>query len=167
MKLDMKKREDHQSSQVQHMTQLTQPMEIFVIEDNPADIRLVMEAFREQPTRSRLTFARDGIHALEVLRPSSGVRKDQLPDLIILDLNLPGKSGFEILSVIKSHKDLRHMPVVVLSSSHNSEDIKKAYDLHANCYVTKPVDLDPFISLMRSIEHFWVHVAKVPKPQKV
>lgn len=129
---------------------------ILLVEDNPGDVRLVRESLRESSLPHHLTVAMDGVEALEHLR--EGVR----PDVILLDLNLPRKDGREVLAEIKADPVLRSIPVVVLSSSDAQDDVAAAYGLHANCYVTKPVDLDHFLEVVESIQRFWVGVAKLP-----
>jgi len=140
----------------------TEPIEILLIEDNAGDVRLTIEALREGRVRNRLTVARDGVEALQVMRREGPHANARLPDLILLDLNLPRKDGREVLAEIKSDPALRRIPVVVLTTSQAEEDIVKSYDLHANCYVTKPVDFDSFISVIRSIDNFWLSVVKLP-----
>ncbi len=136
------------------------PPEILLVEDNPADVRLIREALKESVIQSTLQVAPDGVEALALLRGegSPAVR----PDLILLDLNLPKKDGREVLTEIKQDSSLRLIPVVILSSSPAEQDILRAYDLHANCYVTKPVDLDQFITVVQSIENFWFTIVKLP-----
>ena len=134
-------------------------LEILVVEDNPADVRLLQEAIKESGITTILHVAGGVIEALESLE-----RKDQhqarvSPDLILLDLNLSGYQGFDFLSHLKTDPILRRIPVIVLSSSSRQEDISKSYDLHANCYLRKPVDLEPFVDLIKSIENFWSRIA--------
>ena len=141
---------------------LTRPAEILLVEDNPADVRLTREALREGKVRNNLSVAADGVEALAFLRREGSYADAVVPDLILLDLNLPRKDGREVLEEIKADPALRHIPVVVLTSSQAEQDILRAYDLHANCYVTKPVDLDQFIHVVQSIEDFWFTIAKLP-----
>ena len=138
-------------------------VDILLVEDNPGDVRLTMEALREGKVRNNLMVARDGVEALAMLRregPHGGAPR---PDLILLDLNLPKKDGREVLAEIKSDPQLKTIPVVVLTTSKAEEDILKTYELHANCYITKPVDLEQFISVVRSIDDFWLSIVKLPR----
>jgi two-component system, chemotaxis family, response regulator Rcp1 len=134
------------------------PIEILLVEDNAADVRLTKEALQEGKVRNNLTVARDGEEALEILRRPAAVR----PDLILLDLNLPRKDGREVLATLKADPSLKHIPVVVLTTSSAEVDILKSYQLHANCYITKPVDLEQFVNVVRSIDEFWLTVVKLP-----
>ncbi len=138
------------------------PVDILLIEDNPGDVRLTQEALREGKIRNRLTVAKDGVEALTVLRREGPYASSPRPDLILLDLNLPRKDGREVLSDIKADEQLRRIPVVVLTTSKAEEDILRTYDLHANCYITKPVDLDQFIEVIKSIDDFWLTVVRLP-----
>ena len=140
------------------------PIEILLVEDNAADVRLTKEALREGKVHNRLTVARDGVEALEVLRRAGKYADAARPDLILLDLNLPRKDGREVLAEIKADDDLRRIPVVVLTTSSAELDIVKSYDLHANCYITKPVDLDKFVDVVRTIDEFWLSVVRLPRP---
>ncbi len=141
---------------------LTRPIEVLLVEDNPADVRLTEEALKEGKVRNRLHSVPDGVEALAFLRREGRYADAVRPDLILLDLNLPRKSGREVLGEIKTDRALRHIPVVILTSSEAEKDIAQAYDLHANCYVTKPVDLDRFIEVVKSIEGFWFSIVKLP-----
>jgi two-component system, chemotaxis family, response regulator Rcp1 len=141
---------------------LGRPVEILLVEDNPGDVRLTREALREGKVRNNLAVAVDGVEAIAYLRKEGEYVNAVRPDLILLDLNLPRKDGREVLEEIKADPALRHIPVVVLTSSQAEEDIVRAYDLHANCYVTKPVDLDQFIRVVESIEDFWFTIVKLP-----
>ena len=138
------------------------PTEILFVEDNPGDVRLTQEALREAKMRVNVRVAWDGEEAIEYLRQEGPYADAPRPDLILLDLNLPRKSGREVLSEIKADRDLRSIPVVVLTSSKAEEDIAKTYNLHANCCVTKPADLDQFIRVVQSIESFWLTIVKLP-----
>jgi two-component system, chemotaxis family, response regulator Rcp1 len=129
---------------------------ILLVEDNPGDVRLVRESLRECGLPHRLTVAMDGVEALERLHGA------ERPDVILLDLNLPRKDGLEVLEEVKADPGLRSIPVVVLSSSDAQDDVAAAYALHANCYVTKPVDLDQFLEVVATIQRFWMGVAKLP-----
>ena len=139
------------------------PIEILLVEDNPADVRLTEEALREGKVKNRLAVARDGLEALEFLRRQGKFANATRPDLILLDLNLPRKDGREVLAEIKNDDDLKLIPVVVLTTSSAEQDILKSYKLHANCYITKPVDLEQFVSVVRSIDDFWLTVVRLPK----
>ncbi len=138
------------------------PIEILLVEDNPGDVRLTKEALREAKVYNNLYVAKDGVEALAFLRREGSFADAMIPDLILLDLNLPRKDGREVLTEIKADEELRRIPVVILTTSESEEDILRTYDLHANCYVTKPVDLDQFIHVVRSIEGFWLTVVKLP-----
>ena len=138
------------------------PVEILLVEDNEADVRLTIEALKEGKVRNRLAVARDGVEALEFLRRQGKHQNAVRPDLILLDLNLPKKDGREVLAEIKDSEDLKRIPVVVLTTSKAEEDILKTYNLHANCYITKPVDLEQFISVVKSIDDFWLTVVRLP-----
>jgi CheY-like chemotaxis protein len=138
------------------------PVEILLVEDNPGDVRLMQESLREGKIRVRLSVAADGEEALAWLRREGAHQAAPRPDLILLDLNLPRKDGREVLAEIKADEHLRRIPVVVLTSSQAEKDIIASYDLRANCYVTKPVDLDQFMGVVRSIEDFWLTVVTLP-----
>ena len=142
---------------------LSRPVEILLVEDNPGDVRLTREALREGKVRNNLHVAPDGVEALAFLRKEGRYADAVRPDLILLDLNLPRMDGREVLAHIKADASLRYIPVVVLTSSQAEQDIVRAYDLHANCYVTKPVDLDQFIHVVKSIEDFWFTIVKLPE----
>ncbi|MBI2382883.1 MAG: response regulator [Gammaproteobacteria bacterium] len=137
---------------------------IFLVEDNPADIRLTQEVLREAGVTHRMQVARDGAQALAMLRRLDGYRDLPEPDLILLDLNLPRKDGRQVLAEIKQDPELRHIPVIVLSTSHADADIAGCYQAHANCYLTKPVDLEEFSEMARVLAAFWLrHVRRAPK----
>jgi CheY-like chemotaxis protein len=135
----------------------TQPISVLLVEDDPGDVVLIEEAFEHNKVRNTLKTVGDGVEAMEYLR--SG---DQRPDLILLDLNLPRKDGREVLAEVKADPELRSIPVVVLTTSKAEEDILRSYDLHANAYVTKPVDFNRFIEVVRQIDEFFVTVVKLP-----
>ncbi len=139
------------------------PVEILLVEDNPGDVRLTIEGLKEGKVKNNLQVVEDGAEALAYLKRQGKYQDAVRPDLILLDLNLPRKDGREVLSEIKADEDLRHIPVVVLTSSKAEQDILKAYSLHANCYITKPVDLDQFIAVVESIEDFWFTIVKLPR----
>jgi CheY-like chemotaxis protein len=143
----------------------TQSIEILLVEDNPGDVRLTQEALRDGKLHTRLSVVRDGEEALAFLRRQGPHAAAPRPDLILLDLNLPRMSGQEVLSEIKNDEHLRRIPVVVLTSSQAEQDILTSYDLNANCYITKPVDLEQFIRVVRSIEDFWLTVVKLPRSE--
>jgi two-component system, chemotaxis family, response regulator Rcp1 len=140
----------------------SRPISILLVEDNPGDVRLTREALREGKVQSELQVARDGVEALDLLSRRGPYANAPRPDLILLDLNLPRKDGRELLAELKADETLRRIPVVVLSTSRAEEDIRRSYDLHANCYITKPVDLDRFIEVVKSIDAFWLGVAELP-----
>jgi chemotaxis family two-component system response regulator Rcp1 len=138
------------------------PIEILLVEDNLGDVRLTKEALKEGKVYNNLHWAKDGVEALEFLRREGAHKDAPRPDIILLDLNLPKKDGREVLSVIKNDQQLKHIPVVVLTTSKAEEDVLRSYELHANCYVTKPVDLDKFIVVVQSIDRFWLTVVTLP-----
>lgn len=138
------------------------PLEILLVEDNPADVRLTREAFAEGKVLNKLVVAKDGVQALQILRREGVHASAVRPDLILLDLNLPRKDGREVLAEIKEDADLRRIPVVVLTTSHAETDIIKSYNLHANCYIVKPVDLDQFIHVVQAIDRFWLTAVVLP-----
>lgn len=137
-------------------------IEILLVEDNPGDVRLTQEALKEAKVKNKLHVANDGVEAMEFLRKEGKYENVPRPDLILLDLNMPRKSGIEVLSEIKGDDHLKNIPVVILTVSKNEEDILKSYNLHANCYITKPVDLDQFLNVVKSIEDFWLTIVKLP-----
>lgn len=139
------------------------PIVILLIEDNPADVRLTEEALKEGKVRNTLSVARDGEEALAYLRRQGRYADAARPDLILLDLNLPKMDGREVLAQIKTDPTLRRIPVVVLTTSKAEEDIVKSYNLHANCYITKPVDLEQFITVVKTIDDFWLTVVRLPR----
>ena len=138
------------------------PVEILLVEDNPADIRLTKEALKESKIYNNLHIVMDGIEAMKFLKNQEKYKNEPKPDLIILDLNLPKKSGKEVLEDIKKIDNLKRIPVVVLSMSSAEEDILDSYDLHANCYISKPLDLKQFEKVVKSIEQFWFSIVKLP-----
>jgi chemotaxis family two-component system response regulator Rcp1 len=141
---------------------LEKSIEILLVEDNPSDVRLIQEAFKEVKLRNCLSVVRDGEEGLMFLKQESMYRDAPRPDLILLDLNLPRMDGRELLERIKKCPQLHRIPVVVLTSSKAEEDIVRSYDLHANCYITKPVDLNQFIRIVQSIEQFWLTIVRLP-----
>lgn len=142
--------------------EMGRPVEILLVEDSPGDARLTLEALKEGKVRNNMNVVKDGIEALAFLRHEDKYACAPHPDLILLDLNLPRKDGREVLAEIKEDPDLKRIPVVILTMSKAEEDILKTYDLHANCYVTKPVDLDQFMEVVRAIEDFWLTIVKLP-----
>ncbi len=138
------------------------PVEILLVEDNPGDVRLTIEALKEGKVSNNLRTVSDGIDALAYLRKQGKFVDAVRPDLVLLDLNLPKKNGREVLEEIKKDSDLKRLPVVVLTTSNAEQDVMKTYDLHANCYITKPVDLEQFLTVVRSIEDFWLTIVRLP-----
>ena len=138
------------------------PIDILLVEDNPADVRLTQEAFKDARVPNRLHVARDGVEALSMLRDATGAVPR--PDLILLDLNLPRKDGREVLQDIKHDEVLRHIPVVIFSTSQSEQDVARSYRLGANAFVTKPVDIDRFFQVIQSLEQFWLDTARLIRP---
>jgi len=145
-----------------NITELGKPIEILLVEDNPGDVRLTMEALREAKVCNRIHTVYDGIEALAFLNRDGSYVNVPSPDLIMLDLNLPKKDGREVLASIKANERIKHIPVVILTTSKSEEDIVKSYELQASCYVTKPVDLDQFLEVVKSIGDFWLTIVKLP-----
>lgn len=144
-------------------TKLRRAIEILLVEDNPADVRLTIEALKEGDVENRLHVAVDGVDALAFLRREGGHARAPRPDLVLLDLNIPKKDGCEVLAEMKADPELRKIPVVVLTTSEAEEDVIRTYELHANCYITKPVELDRFIHVVRAIDEFWLTLVKLPR----
>ncbi|OPY68639.1 MAG: Response regulator rcp1 [Syntrophorhabdaceae bacterium PtaU1.Bin034] len=140
-------------------------MHILLIEDNPGDVTLIEEILKDSRTRNALHVARDGEQATKFLRRMDGYAKAPRPDVIVLDLNLPRKNGRELLQEIKSDPDLKSIPIVVLTSSESEEDITRSYELQANCYITKPVELAQFTRVVRSMADFWFTIVKLPSKE--
>ena len=138
------------------------PIEILLVEDNAGEARLAMEAIREGKVNNHVTWVTDGVEAMALLRKEGEYAHACRPDLILLDLNMPRKDGRELLAEIKSDDRFRRIPVVVLTTSQSEDDILKAYHLNANCYISKPVDLDHFMEVIKSIEDFWLTIVKLP-----
>ncbi len=138
------------------------PVEILLIEDNAGDIRLTEEALKESNIKSNLNAVMDGADAIAYLNKQDNYVNALIPDLILLDLNIPKKNGKEVLELIKSNEALKKIPVVVLTTSNSESDIYKTYDLHANCYITKPADFNYFIDVIQSIADFWLNVVSLP-----
>jgi two-component system response regulator len=141
---------------------INQPINILLVEDSPGDVRLTQEALRGSRVPNHLYVVSDGVEALAFLHQEAAYSDAPRPDLILLDLNLPRKDGREVLQVIKAHDSLKQIPVVVLTMSQALDDVHQVYDLHGNCYITKPVDLDAFLAIIRSIENFWLMTARLP-----
>jgi CheY-like chemotaxis protein len=139
-----------------------EPIEILLVEDNPGDVRLTREALSEGGVLNNLHVVGDGVDAMAYLRQDGEYADATTPDLVLLDLNLPKMDGTEVLEEVKADPDLRRIPVVVLTSSAAEEDIVRSYDLHANAYITKPVDMDQFIEVARNLEQFWLSIVKLP-----
>jgi two-component system response regulator len=137
-------------------------IDILLVEDNPGDARLAQEALKESKVRNKIHIVKDGIEATDFLFKRNHYKDAPRPDLIILDLNMPKKDGREVLAEIKEDENLKRIPVVVLTISKAEEDILKSYNLHANCYITKPLDLDKFMEVVRTIEDFWLTIVMLP-----
>jgi CheY-like chemotaxis protein len=135
-----------------------------LVEDDPGDVMIAQEALKASRLTSKLTVVPDGVEAIQYLRRSSGYEDAARPDLILLDLNLPRKSGHEVLAEVKADPELRKIPIVVLTTSGAAEDVVRSYDLHANVFVTKPVDFDHFTSVIKQIDDFFITVAQLPPP---
>jgi two-component system, chemotaxis family, response regulator Rcp1 len=144
------------------VTTTVRPIDILLVEDNPGDVRLTKEALRESRILNNLYFAKDGVEALAFLTRDEPYQEVPRPDLILLDLNLPRKDGRELLAEIKQDPELKRIPVVILTTSEAEQDILKTYELHANCYITKPVDLDKFVDIVKGLEEFWLSIVKLP-----
>ena len=138
------------------------PIEVLLVEDNPADVRLTREALKEEKFYSNLHVVSDGVEAMAFLRREGEYANAPRPDLILLDLNLPRKDGRQVLQEIKADPDLKVIPVVVLTISKAEEDILRSYQLHANCFISKPVDLGQFLKVAQSIQEFWLTIVKLP-----
>ena len=138
------------------------PIEILLVEDSPADVRLTKEALKEEKIHNNLSVVNDGVEVMAFLRRQGEYSNAARPDLILLDLNLPKKDGREVLKEIKSDKEFKAIPVVVLTISKAEEDVIKSYNLHANCYITKPIDLNQFAKVVKSIQEFWLTIVKLP-----
>ena len=137
-------------------------IEILLVEDNPGDVRLTREALRDSKVKNTIHVVDDGVKALQFLNREAPYQDVPRPDIILLDLNLPRRDGREVLADIKLSEDFRRIPVVILTTSDDEQDILKSYDLHANCFITKPVDFNRFITIVKSIENFWFSIVKLP-----
>ncbi|MBA3045822.1 MAG: response regulator [Candidatus Thermoplasmatota archaeon] len=138
------------------------PVEILLVEDNPGDVRLTQEAFKEGKLQNKLSVVNDGEEAMAFLRREGQYADAPRPDIVLLDLNMPKKNGSEVLAEIKNDPNLKRIPVVILTTSKAEEDILKTYDLHANCYITKPVDLNQFMTIVKYIKEFWLSIVMLP-----
>jgi len=139
------------------------PAEILLVEDNLGDVRLIEEALKDSKLLNNLNVVSDGIYAMDFLHQRNGYENSPTPDLILLDLNMPRKNGFEVLHEIKQDEKLKSIPVVIMTVSNDEKDILKSYNLHANCYITKPVDFMQFCEIVRHIENFWFSIVTLPK----
>lgn len=142
--------------------QVSKPINILIVEDNEGDARLIKEVLDTNKIFNSLYIVKDGVQAMDFLNKNEKYADVPSPDLIILDLNLPKKDGREVLAEIKSDDNLKKIPVVVMSTSQAQEDILKSYNLHANCFITKPIDLNQFVKVVKSIEEFWFTIVKLP-----
>lgn len=142
------------------------PIKILLVEDNDGDIRLTQEAFKESKLKCKIDVTKDGAAAMDYLNQVGDYKDKKTPDLIILDLNLPKKDGREVLNEIKADNQLKKIPVVILTTSHDEEDVCRSYGLHANAYVTKPLDFGKFMDVVKKIGDFWFTVVKLPKKKK-
>jgi CheY-like chemotaxis protein len=138
------------------------PVEMLLVEDNPGDARLAIEALKDAKVHNNLSWVQDGVEAMAFLRREGEYSDAPRPDVILLDLNLPKKDGREVLADVKGDEDLRRIPVVILTVSSAEEDIVKTYNLHANCYIRKPIDLDQFIKVVKAIKDFWLSIVILP-----
>lgn len=141
---------------------MLEPLKILLVDDSPGDVALVEEAFREWRIANHLKIAEDGEEALQFLRQEGRFRDEPRPDLVLLDLNLPKKTGREVLAAVKADECLRSIPIIILTTSNAEQDVLRAYDLHANCYLTKPIDMDDFVVKIRAIEDFWLMLVRLP-----
>jgi len=137
-------------------------IDILLVEDNPGDVRLAQEALKESKVRNKLYVVDDGVEAMDFLRKQGKYAGSPRPDLILLDLNLPRKSGREVLAEVKTDEDLRRIPIVVLTVSRAEEDVIKCYNHHANCYITKPLDFNQFMEVTKAIDDFWLTIVRLP-----
>lgn len=136
---------------------------ILIVEDNPGDIRLLLEIFKEIKVKNKVTVVRDGEEAMELLNREESEGPDALPDLILLDWNLPKKNGYEVVKELKSNRKFKFIPVIVFTSSEAEEDVFKAYDIGANCFITKPTDFEQLSNVIKIIEDFWMTTVKLPR----
>jgi len=145
------------------MEKMREPIEVLLVEDNLADVRLAREAFQNNQVSVRLNVVGDGVEAMAFLYRKGNYENAPRPDLILLDLNLPRKDGREVLEEVKGDGGLKRIPIVILTTSTAEKDILRTYDSHANCFITKPVDFDQFLTVVKTIENFWLNVVKLPK----
>lgn len=138
------------------------PIEVLLVEDNPGDVQLTRIALEDSKISINLNVVEDGVEAMAFLRKQEKYARAAHPDIVLLDLNLPRKDGREVLAEIKGDENLKRIPVVILTTSQAEEDILEAYNLSANCYITKPVDFDQFVKIVKSIENFWFAIVKLP-----
>ncbi len=148
------------------MSEMVEPIVILLVEDSPGDADLAREALEETKVRNRLFVAKDGEEAMEFLHRAGKYRDAPRPGLILLDLNLPKKDGRQVLAEIKADEDLKRIPVVILTISKEEEDVLRSYNLHANCFITKPIDLNQFLKVVKSIEEFWLTIVRLPNGEK-
>jgi CheY-like chemotaxis protein len=142
------------------------PVEILLVEDNPADVRLTQEAMKEAKVLNRISVVTDGVEAMAFLRKEKPHANAPRPDLILLDLNLPRKGGREVLAEIKTDNNLKYIPVIILTTSEAEQDILMSYENHGNCFITKPVQLNEFLRVIRLIEDFWLTLVKLPTSKR-
>jgi two-component system, chemotaxis family, response regulator Rcp1 len=142
---------------------MVRPIELLLVEDSEPDVRLTQEALNEAKVHNRLSVVEDGVEAMEFLRRQGRHANAPRPDLILLDLNLPRKDGRQVLKEVKADDSLKRIPVVILTTSKSEEDVLRAYDLHANCYIAKPVDFNRFMEVVKSVEEFWLTVVRLPE----
>ena len=142
---------------------LGKPIDILLVEDNPGDARLALESLKESKIRNTIHWVQDGLEAMKFMHRQGSYENAPRADLILLDLNMPKMDGREVLAEIKSDDELKRIPVVIFTISKAEEDILKAYDLHTNCYITKPLDLDRFLKVIQSIEDFWLTIVRLPR----
>ena len=141
---------------------MTKPIEILMVEDDEGDVELALEALEDSKLVTNINIAKDGVEAMAYLRKEESFEKAVRPDVILLDLNMPRKNGREVLAEIKADKNLRDIPVIILTTSQVDEDVVKSYHLGANCYITKPVDFEQFVKVVKNIESFWFTIVKLP-----
>jgi chemotaxis family two-component system response regulator Rcp1 len=147
------------------ISEIGKVVEILLVEDNPGDVRLTQEAFKEGKMINKLSVVEDGVEAMAFLRREGKYTDVPRPDLILLDLNMPKKDGREVLAEIKKDPNLKNIPVIILTTSQAEQDILKSYNLHANCYITKPVDLKQFNRVVKTIKDFWLTIVKLPQSE--
>lgn len=144
----------------------TKEIHILLVEDNEGDILLTTEALDEGKIKNSISVVRDGWEAIQYLEKNEGYEDAQEPDLVLLDINLPKMNGHKVLKHIKNHKDLKHIPVIMLTTSSDESDVIKSYENHTNCYITKPVDINQFLEVISSIENFWISIVQLPSRHK-